>query len=128
MVAITLLMIDGRSYLAFLKSSAQTRVVDIAAGLEKFGIRRGDELVTIGTPGIPPAYYSAWLIGARYTYIVAGDPDQMFKLSASDVRAVITALRLSGAKAIVSRARPAFEADSGWLGSPQDNYYVRLLQ
>jgi hypothetical protein len=127
-VVITLLMIDGRSFLAFLKPGAsRTGVVDIAAGLGRLGIRRGDELVTIGAPGIPPAYYSAWLIGARYTYIVAGDPDRMFKRPASDVRAVIEVLRSNGAKAIVSRARPAFEFDSGWVESTQ-GIYVRLLQ
>jgi len=114
-VTVSLLMTDGWTLLSLRHIPSGVPPVDISGSLERLGIRRGDELATVGAPGIPPAYFPAWLVGARYTYIIVGDPDKLVKLPEGVVRTVIAALRSSGAKAIVSAARPAFEADSGWV-------------
>jgi hypothetical protein len=57
----------------------------------------------------------------------ANDPDALVGLPETQVRLLIDKLRTSGARAVISRNRPAFANDSGWVCVPKFGLYVRLL-
>jgi hypothetical protein len=98
--------------------------ISVAKRIEALGIRRGDNLATVD---LPPAFYEARMVGARFTLMLAGDPLLLSKLPDAKVRQIIATLRENGAKALFSAHRPAFDNDSGWVAITQ-NIYVRPLQ
>jgi hypothetical protein len=126
LVAVLFLALNARDLGGVRHTATGSTAIELSHELERLGIQRGDNLVTVGAPGIPPAYYPVSLIGARYGYLVAEDPDMAFDLPEDRVRTIIEALRSDGAKAIISLGRPAFKSDSGWI--PAHGIYVRPLR
>jgi hypothetical protein len=98
--------------------------LEVARKLEALGIRRGDDLATVD---LPPGFYEARMLGARFTLMLVGDPVSLSKLPEAKVRQIIATLRANGAKALFSPKRPAFENDSGWVFI-SSQLYVRPLQ
>jgi hypothetical protein len=55
------------------------------------------------------------------------DPDRVAGMSATQVTEVLSELKQVGVKALISRARPGFVNDQGWIAIPRTDMYVRLL-
>jgi hypothetical protein len=98
--------------------------VAAAHGLARLGIRPGDEISVIGHS--LDCYY-ARLAGVRIVAQIWEDPDRVAGMSAPEVTEVLTELKQVGVKALISRARPGFVNDQGWMAIPRTDMYVRLL-
>jgi hypothetical protein len=98
--------------------------VAAAHGLARLGIRPGDEISVIGHS--LDCYY-ARLAGVRIVAQIWEDPDRVAGMSAPEVTEVLTELKQVGVKALISRARPGFVNDQGWIAIPRTDMYVRLL-
>jgi hypothetical protein len=105
------------------KDSAPTSAL-IAAGLTRLGIRPGDQISVLGIPCDP---YYARLAGVRIVAQIWEDTDRMAGLSAPEVRQVLAKLKETGVKALVSRPKPGFVNDEGWVAIPETTTYVRML-
>ena len=96
----------------------------VARELARLGIRPGDE---IGALGHSLDCYYARLAGVRIVAQIWEDPDRIQGLSALEVGQVLTLLRQIGVKALVSRSKPGFVNDAGWIAVPRTDVYVRML-
>jgi hypothetical protein len=96
----------------------------VARELAQLGIRPGDEISVLGTS--LDCYY-ARLARVRIVAQIWEDPDQIAGLSAPQVRQVLTQLKQIGVKALVSRSKPGFVNDEGWIAIPRTDVYVRML-
>jgi len=103
--------------------SAGLNHLAVASRLEALGIRRGDNLATVD---LPPGFYEARMLGARFTLMLVGDPVSLSKLPELKVRQIIATLRANGAKALFSPVRPAFENGSGWVAVTSQLYVLPL--
>jgi hypothetical protein len=97
--------------------------VAVAGRIEALGIRRGDKLATVD---LPPGFYEARMLGARFTLMLVGDPVSLSKLPEPKVSQIIATLRANGAKALFSPVRPAFENSSGWVAVTSQLYVLPL--
>jgi hypothetical protein len=95
-----------------------------AQGLARLGIRPGDEISVLGHS--LDCYY-ARLAGVRIVAQIWEDPDRIQGLSSPQVRQVLNQLKQIGVKALVSRAKPGFVNDEGWIAIPRTDVYVRML-
>ena len=96
----------------------------VARQLTRLGIRPGDEISALGY-GFD-CYY-ARLAGVRIVAQIWEDPDRIVNLSAPEVRRVLAQLKEIGVKALVSRVKPGFVNDDGWIAIPRTDVYVRVL-
>jgi hypothetical protein len=96
----------------------------VARELARLGIRPGDE---IGALGHGFDCYYARLAGVRIVAQIWEDPDRIQGLSAPEVGQILTELRQIGVKALVSRSKPGFVNDEGWVAVPRTDVYVRML-
>jgi hypothetical protein len=95
-----------------------------AQGLTRLGIRPGDE---IGVVGRSFDCYYARVAGVRIVAQIWEDPEQIAGLSADRVSQVLSQLKQTGVKALVSRSHPGFVNDSGWIAIPRTDIYIRKL-
>jgi hypothetical protein len=98
--------------------------VAVALELTRLGIRPGDQISVLGYS--LDCYY-ARLAGVRIVAQIWEDPDQIAGLSALRVRQILELLKQTGIKALVSRARPGFVNDEGWIAIPRTDVFVRML-
>jgi hypothetical protein len=96
----------------------------VAKEFTRLGILPGDE---IGVLGHSLDCYYARLAGVRIVTQIWDDPDQIVGLDAAHVRQILTQMKQVGVKALVSRARPGFTNDEGWIAIPRTDVYVRRL-
>ena len=96
----------------------------IAQGLAGMGIRPGDEIAVVGN--IFDCYY-ARLARIRMVAQIWENPDRIVGLSAPQVQELMGQLKTLGVKALLSRVKPGFVNDRGWVGIPHTDVYVRLL-
>jgi hypothetical protein len=96
----------------------------VALELARLGIRPGDEISVLGYS--LDCYY-ARLAGVRIVVQIWEDPDQIAGLSALRVRQILELLKQTGIKALVSRAKPGFVNDEGWIAIPRTDVFVRML-
>jgi 4-amino-4-deoxy-L-arabinose transferase-like glycosyltransferase len=96
----------------------------VAQALARLGIRPGDEISVLGHS--LDCYY-ARLAGVRIVAQIWEDPDRIQGLSAPEVHQVLGQLRQIGVKALVSRGKPGFVNDEGWIAIPRTDVYVRML-
>jgi hypothetical protein len=95
-----------------------------AEALTRFGIRPGDE---IGVLGRSLDCYYARVAGIRIIAQIWEDPEEIAGLGAERVSQVLSQLKQTGIKALVSRSHPGFVNDSGWIAIPRTDIYVRKL-
>jgi hypothetical protein len=95
-----------------------------AEALTRFGIRPGDE---IGVLGRSLDCYYARVAGVRIIAQIWEDPEEIAGLGAERVSQVLSQLKQTGIKALVSRSHPGFVNDSGWIAIPRTDIYVRKL-
>jgi hypothetical protein len=96
----------------------------VAHELARLGIRPGDEISVLGHSF--DCYY-ARLAGVRIVAQIWETPEQVASLGAPEVRQVLSQLRQVGVKALVSRSRPGFVNDEGWIAIPRTDVFVRML-
>jgi hypothetical protein len=96
----------------------------VAQELTRLGIRPGDEISALGH-GFD--CYFARLAGVRIVAQIWEDPERIAGLSAPEVHQILTQLRQLGVKALVSRSKPGFVNDEGWIAVPRTDVYVRML-
>ncbi len=96
----------------------------VARELARLGVRPGDEISVLGHS--LDCYY-ARLAGVRIVAQIWEDPDSIAGLSAPEVRRVLNQLKQIGVKALVSRVKPGFVNDQGWVAIPRTDVYVRML-
>ena len=95
-----------------------------AQGLAALGIQPGDEIAVLGHS--LDCYY-ARLAGVRIVAQIWEVPEEIAGLSAPQVSQVLSQLKQIGIKALVSRSKPGFVHDDGWIGIPRTDIYVRML-
>ena len=96
----------------------------IARELAQLGIRPGDEISVLGN-GLD-CYY-ARLAQVRIVAQIWEDPDTVEGMSGPEVRRALSQLKQIGVKALVSRVKPGFRNDEGWVAVARTNAYVRML-
>ena len=96
----------------------------VARELGRLGIRPGDEISALGHT--LDCYY-ARLAGVRIVAQIWEDPDQIVDLRADQVLNVLAKLKQLGVKALVSRGKPGFMNDNGWVPVARTDVYVRIL-
>ena len=96
----------------------------VAHELARLGIRPGDEISVLGHSF--DCYY-ARLAGVRIVAQIWETPEQVASLGAPQVRQVLSQLRQIGVKALVSRSRPGFVNDEGWIAIPRTDVFIRML-
>jgi hypothetical protein len=96
----------------------------VAHELARLGIRPGDEISVLGHSF--DCYY-ARLAGVRIVAQIWETPEQVASLGAPQVRQVLSQLRQIGVKALVSRSRPGFANDEGWIAIPRTDVFIRML-
>jgi hypothetical protein len=116
---------DAASSLTRAEGTDDVRSSAIAAqGLAGLGIRPGDEISVLG---LSFDCYYARLAGVRIVAQIWEDPDQIAGMSAGEVQRVLSQLKQTGVKALVSRVKPGFVNDAGWIAIPRTDVYVRML-
>ena len=95
-----------------------------AQGLISLGIQPGDEIAVLGHS--LDCYY-ARLAGVRIVAQIWEIPEEIAGLSEPQVSQVLSQLKQTGIKALVSRSQPGFVNDHGWIGIPRTDIYVRKL-
>jgi len=98
--------------------------VVVARELARLGVRPGDEISVLGRS--LDCYY-ARLAGVRIVAQIWENPDDIMGMSAPEVRRVLNQLKQTGVKALVSRVKPGFVNDTGWIAIPRTDVYVRML-
>ncbi|MEO8594984.1 MAG: hypothetical protein ABI759_16815 [Candidatus Solibacter sp.] len=98
--------------------------IAVAQELARMGIRAGDEIAVLGT-GLD-GYY-ARMAGVRVVAQIWEDPDRIENLEASQVGQILSQLRQTGVKALLSRTKRGFVHDDGWVAVPRTDVFIRVL-
>lgn len=96
----------------------------VASELTRLGIRPGDEISALGHSF--DCYY-ARLLGVKIIAQIWEDADKVENLGAPQVQQILDQLRQLGVKAMISRVKPGFVNDHGWVAVPRTDVYVRML-